>query len=90
MSEIYLATWLDACERDREVEKVINAQAPHSSFIPRECPLPPTPPSKPLKIQQLSPIKIKDWQRHGLCYNCDEKLVQRFLMGKMYPTVNGG
>jgi hypothetical protein len=63
---------------DLEVDTVINEQTKKTNdFIPHthlsRVNSPSTTPTHPLKVQIFSLEEMVDHQRHGLCYNCDEK-----------------
>jgi hypothetical protein len=52
-------TWMEASQRDREAQKVVNAQINKTSFIPHPHPTNPSPSSPPLKIQNLTYAKME-------------------------------
>jgi len=39
--------------------------------------MPPSHPSPPINIQQLTHVEMEECQIKGQCYNCDEKYFQR-------------
>jgi hypothetical protein len=69
-------TWLEDCERDKEVEMVINAQTKIPLFTTPTSPLIETTPipsnSYPMRIHKLSQEEMEESQCLHLFYNCDE------------------
>jgi hypothetical protein len=77
-------TWLEACDRAKEVEIVINAQTKRPLFTTHPNPPMETTPnssnSQLVCIHKLSPKEMEECQCLHLCYNCDEVIFQREQM----------
>jgi hypothetical protein len=66
-------SWVEDTKIFKEAQLVVSSQNHKPSFIPRNKPINPTPPSTPLKIQKLTRAEMDESQLKGLCYNFDEK-----------------
>jgi hypothetical protein len=66
-------SWVEATKRAKELQQVVSSQNRKPSFIPHTKPVNPTPPSTPLKIQNLTRAEMVEHQLQGLFYNCDDK-----------------
>jgi len=65
-------SWVEDTKSDKEAQQVVSSQTRKSLFIPCPKPVSPTPPSTPLKIQNLTLAEMVECQLKALCYNCDD------------------
>lgn len=68
--------WLESCQWALEAETILTTQNPHSTFTSKSIHVPLGTPTRPLKIQHLSPKENEDRQWKGLCYKYIEKYVK--------------
>jgi len=64
---------LESTQRANEAQQIFSSQTINPYFLPRTKPINPTPPTNPLKIQNLTQEEMIEHQLKGLFYNFDDK-----------------
>jgi hypothetical protein len=82
-------TCLEASQRAKEAQKVVNARNKKTTYILHRHPTisPPTnpsPSSPTLKIHKLTHAEMTEHQLKGLCYNCDKKYFHGHNLRRKY------
>eukprot|EP00253_Pinus_taeda_P016461 PITA_16461 len=66
-------TWTEACQVARKVERALAAQYSRPNFPAKGRPPQAKNTTQTLKVQKVSPAKMAERRKQGLCYYCDEK-----------------
>ena len=66
-------TWTEACNVARNVERALAAQYSRPNFSAKGRPPQAHNTTQTLKVQKVSPAKMAERRKQGLCYYCDEK-----------------